>query len=299
MTGAARQSGGRGALRRTATVTVSLLLLVLGWELYKAVGPQDGGTVLGARLLPRANDAAMPHVLDVVTTLGDPEVAAAGSRTVGEAVLVSAWFTLRVALGGALLGAAVGLGLALAMQRLRAVEQGLLPWVLLSQTVPLIALAPLVTGWGAELSIGSLEWQPWTSVVVVSAYLAFCPVAVGALRGLQSPTPASVELFRSYATSWWRTLLRLRLPASVPFLVPALRLAAAAAVVGAIVAEISTGTRGGIGRLVLEYAQQATSQPARVFAAVAGAALLGLVASGLVTLLDVVVLRRLAPAARA
>jgi len=282
----------REGVRRTATVLGAALLLVLLWELYKAVGPQDGGTVLGARVLPRARDASMPHVLDVLRTLRDPEVAAAGSRTVGAAVLLSAWFTLKVSLLGALLGAAIGFLLAVAMQRLRVVEHGLLPWVLLSQTVPLIALAPLVTGWGGNLHLGSAQWQPWMSVVVVSAYLAFCPVAVGALRGLQSPAPAAVELFASYAASWWRTLLRLRLPAAVPFLLPAFRLAAAAAVIGAIVAEISTGTRGGIGRLILEYAQQATSQPARVYAAVGGAALLGLVASGLVTLLDVAVLRR-------
>lgn len=279
-------------LARTLPALLGVLVLVALWEAYKLVGPQDGGTVLGARLLPRASDAAMPHVWQVLGALGDPEVAAAGSRTVGEAVLSASWFTLKAAAGGCLLGAAVGLLLAVAMQRLRVVEQGLLPWVLLSQTVPLVALAPLITGWGGNLSVGGREWEPWMSVVVVSAYLAFCPVAVGALRGLQSPAPAAVELFSSYATSWWRTLLRLRLPASVPYLVPALRLAAAAAVLGAIVAEISTGTRGGVGRLILEYAQQATSQPARVYAAVLGAALLGLVASGIVTLLDVLLLRR-------
>jgi NitT/TauT family transport system permease protein len=79
----------------------------------------------------------------------------------------------------------------------------------------------------------------------------------------------------------------LRLPASVPQLVPAVRLAAAAAVVGAIVAEISTGTRGGIGRLIIEYAQQATGDPARLYTAILGAAVLGLVAAGVVGLLDV------------
>jgi NitT/TauT family transport system permease protein len=289
----------RDGARRTAMVLLAVSLLVAAWELYKAVGPQDGGMLLGTRVLPRANDASMPHVLDVLRTLTEPEVGAAGSRTVGAAVLSAAWFTLQVSIAGALLGTAIGLLLAVAMQRSRIVERGLLPWVLLSQTVPLIALAPLIAGWGGNLSLGPYAWQSWMSVVVVSSYLAFCPVAVGALRGLQSPQPASVELFHSYAAGWWRTLLRLRLPASVPFLVPAFRLAAAAAVVGAIVAEISTGTRGGIGRLILQYAQQATSQPARVYAAVAGAAALGLVASALVTLLDITVLRRGSRAVRA
>ncbi|MDT7651770.1 MAG: NitT/TauT family transport system permease protein, partial [Pseudonocardiales bacterium] len=95
------------------------------------------------------------------------------------------------------------------------------------------------------------------------------------------------ELFRTLASGWWTTLVRLRLPASVPHVVPAIRLAAAAAVVGAIVAEISTGTRGGIGRLIIEYAQSATGDPSRMYTAILGAAVLGLVAAGAVGLLDV------------
>jgi NitT/TauT family transport system permease protein len=131
------------------------------------------------------------------------------------------------------------------------------------------------------------SWQPWASVMVISSYLAFFPVAVGMLRGLNAPAKADVELFHTLAAGWWTTLLRLRLPASVPFLLPAVRLAAAAAVVGAIVAEISTGTRGGIGRLIIEYAQSATGDPSRLYTAILGAAALGLLAAGAVGLLDV------------
>jgi len=124
------------------------------------------------------------------------------------------------------------------------------------------------------------------SVAVISGYLAFFPVAVGMLRGLNSPQPAQLGLMYSYAASWWQTLIRLRLPASVGHLIPALRLAAAASVIGTIVAEISTGTRGGIGRLIIEYAQSATGDPARPWTAIAGAAGLGLIVAGLVSLLD-------------
>lgn len=282
------RSGSRlsAAGRRTVTALLGVLLLAALWELYKAVGRQDGGVLLGARVLPRADDGSMPHIAQVLDTLGSPEVAAAGSPTVGSAVLSASWYTCKAALAGCLLGAAVGLLLAVAMQRVRVVEHALLPWVLLSQTVPLVALAPLVAGLGGHVSVGGRAWTPWLSVVVVSAYLAFCPVAVGALRGLQSPAAAAVELFAGLAASSWQTLLRLRLPAALPFLLPALRLGATSAVIGAIVAEISTGTRGGIGRLIIEYAQQATSEPARVYAAVAGAAVLGLLAAGLVSLLE-------------
>src|SRR5260370_28370770 len=100
------------------------------------------------------------------------------------------------------------------------------------------------------------------------------------LGGLEWPTAAGVELMRSYSAGWWRTLGKLRLPASLPYLAPALRLDGAAAVVGAVVGEISTGTRGGIGRLVIEYSREATTDPAKVYTAMLGAALLGLFVTG-------------------
>jgi NitT/TauT family transport system permease protein len=96
----------------------------------------------------------------------------------------------------------------------------------------------------------------------------------------------------SYAAGWWRTLVKLRLPASTPYLFPALRLAGAAAVVGAVVGEISTGTRGGIGRLVIEYSREATSDPAKVYTAMVGAAVLGLAVAGLVSLGEFLLSRR-------
>ena len=133
--------------------------------------------------------------------------------------------------------------------------------------------------------------------MVIAAYLAFFPIAVGMLRGLTSPRAEDVELFRALACGWWTTLIRLRLPASVPFLIPAARLAAAGAVIGAIVAEISTGTRGGVGRLIIEYAQAATGDPSRMYTAILGAAVLGLVAAGAVGLLDLA-LRRYQAVAR-
>lgn len=278
-------SRGRARWRRVAVLAVTVVLLLAAWEGYKAVGPADGGSLGGVRLLPRADDRSMPHVADVLRVLAADEVAAPGSRTVGAAVLSGVGSTLGLAVLGGLLGSAVGLVLAVVMQRLRLLEDGLLPWVVLSQTVPIIAIAPLITGWGGAVRFGSWAWTPQASVVVIAAFLAFSPVAVGALRGLQSATPAAVELFRSYAVPWRTQLVHLRLPAARPFLVPALRLAGAQAVVGAIVAEISTGTRGGIGRLVIEYAQQATSSPARVYAAILGAAALGLLVAGLVGLL--------------
>ena len=276
----------RSALSRAGWFVASVVVVCALWEAYKAVGSPDGGSVFGVRVLPRADDASMPHVWEVLRRFGRPESAAEDSDPVAVAVLDAAWFTFRVAMVGLLLGVVVGFGLGMLMDRFAIAERGVLPYVVLSQTVPLVALAPLVVGWGGRLHIGELTWRPWMSVSVIAAYLAFFPIAVGALRGLRSPSAHSLELMRSFSASWWQSFRRLKLPASVPYLIPALRLAAASAVVGAIVAEISTGIRGGIGRLVIEYSREATSDPAKVWTAFLGAALLGLLVAGLVALLD-------------
>jgi len=270
-------------VRRVLAILAGLLALVALWEGYKAVGNPDGTVLFGVRVLPRADDLSMPHVWTVVQRLGKPELT--GGRPVWIVVLQACLFTLGITAVGFLVGAAVGLLLAIAMQRFRLVERGLLPYVILSQTVPLVALAPLVAGWGGTIM------PPWATVAVIASYLAFFPVAVGMLRGLQSPAASGVELMRSYAAGWWRTLVKLRLPASLPYLFPALRLAGAAAVVGAVVGEISTGTRGGIGRLIIEYSREATSDPAKVYTAMLGAALLGLVVAGAVSLFELPLMR--------
>jgi NitT/TauT family transport system permease protein len=251
--------------------------------------------LFGTRVLPRTTDASMPHLSTIWHAFGAPEVGGAitlgPTKSVLDSVLDAGLHTLRWAAVGFVIGVVVGMLLALLMDRLAIAERALLPYIVLSQTVPLIALAPLVTKWGQGSKIGSFAWQAWMSVAVIAAYLAFFPVAVGMVRGLKSPSAVHAEYFRCSAAGWWKTLVRLKLPASVPYLVPALRLAAAASVVGAIVAEISTGLDGGIGRLIITYAQQATGDPSRMYAAVIGAAVLGLAAAALVYVFDLALWR--------
>jgi NitT/TauT family transport system permease protein len=269
---------------------LSLLLVAMAWELYKWIGPQDGGRVFGWSVLPRANDVAMPHVWEMLSRYARPERRGAGG-SIFLTVAAGAWFSLRLALTGFVLGTAVGLALAVLMARFKVVERGLLPYLVVSQTVPLIALAPLVVSWGGKLHIGGFEWPRWLSAAVLGAFLAFFPVAVGTLKGLTSAPPGSLELMDSYAASWRQTLFKLRFPAAVPFVMPALRLAATASVVGVVVAEISTGLAGGVGRLIIEYAREATSDPAKVYTAVFGAAALGLSMAAIVALLDLATMR--------
>lgn len=269
---------------------VALVLVAVGWECYKAIGPTDGGQLFGWRILPRTNDNAMPHVWDMLSRYAEPEIRTS-ARPIWRVVLAGAWFSFRMALAGFVLGVAVGFGLAIVMARFRIVERGLLPYLVISQTVPLIALAPLVVSWGGKLQLGEFVWPRWASASVLGAFLAFFPVAVGTLKGLKSPAAASLELMDSYAASWRQTLFKLRFPAAIPYIVPALKLAGSASVVGVVVAEISTGLKGGIGRLIIEYAREATGDPAKVYTAVFGAALLGLTMAGLIAAADAYVMR--------
>jgi len=292
--GAADRADGRGGRLAAPSWTLTALYGLAGvlalaalWELYKLLGPDDGVLLGDNRVLPRTTDLAMPHVWAMLAELGRPVSSATGAPVLWVAVLKACAFTLTIALVGWVTGVVVGFALALAMLRVRIVESAVLPLVILSQTVPLIALAPLVSNWGNRIRVGPWQWQEWTSVAVIAAYLAFFPVAVGALRGLQSPDAIHRDLMSSYGAGWWQTLVRLRLPASVPHLLPALRLAGATAVVGTIVGEVSTGLPGGVGRMIVEFANFASSAPARPWAPLLGAVLLGLLTAGLIALLGV------------
>ena len=280
----------RRAAYRTSMFVLSIVLVVALWEMYKVVGPQDGGKLFGAGVLPRSNDTAMPHVWTMLSRYGRPEVRGSDKR-VWLVVLEGAWFSLRLSIVGFLLGSSIGVGLSVVMSRFRIVERGLLPYLVVSQTVPLIALAPLVALWGGKLHIFGFEWPRWFSAAVLGAFLSFFPIAVGTLRGLASAPAAAVELMESYAASWKQILLKLRFPSAIPYMIPAFKLGASGSVVGVVVAEISTGLKGGIGRLIIEYAREATADPAKVFTAVFGAAALGLTMAGVIAISDVYLMR--------
>ncbi len=272
------------ALRRGGLFIAALALVAVLWEAWKAVGPEAGGEVFGWRIIPKTNDRVMPHTWEMFAEFLDPEVR--DTPLVWQAVLGYSWFTFRLAVAGLIAGTVLGVGLAVLMARFRIVERGLLPYVVASQTVPLIALAPQV----ATIA-GNWGLPKWTWVSLLGAFLAFFPITVATLRGLASAPPAAVELMNSYASSWWTTLVKLRFPSAIPAIVPGMKLAATGSVIGVIVAEISTGLSGGIGKAALTYSQKATSEPAQVYTAVIGAAVLGLVLFGLIALLETAAMR--------
>ena len=268
-------------IRKFLLFVLALVLVACVWELYKLVGPDNGGQILGWSIIPRTNDIAMPHVWDMGSRLFEDE-SRTSDRPIWLVVLEAAWYSFRLAAAGFVMGSIVGIALATVMARFNVVRRGLLPYLVVSQTVPMIALAPLVVSWGGRVSIGGWDWPRWLSVAVLGAFLAFFPVAVGTLRGLESASATALELMRSFAASGGQTMRKLQFPAAVPRMLPALRLAATASVIGVVVAEISTGLRGGIGRLIIEYARQSTSDAAKVYPALLGAALLGLALVGVV-----------------
>jgi len=278
-------------VRKALMVPIALVLFVALWEGYKAIGPADGGSILGWKIIPRTNDRAMPHIIDMLRRFDRPEVRGANQRTVLSAVIAATWYSFRVSLFGFVLGVATGLVLAAVMARFNVARKAILPYLVLSQTVPLIALAPITVSWGGKIHLFGLDFEKWMSAAVLSAFLAFFPVAVGALRGFSSPKESSLELLDSYAATWFQGFRKLRFPSAVPYLVPAFKLAASLAVVGVVVSEISIGLRFGIGRLIISYYQDGTSDPAKVYTAVFGAVVLGLVMAGLVAAIDRVLTR--------
>ncbi len=286
-TRALRQAMGGALLVLGAVVVVGLV-----WTAYKAMGAATGGMWPGtSRALPvPADDSTLPPFLAIFGRFVQPQ-RTGDPYPLWQYLLDSAVFTFREAFVGFVAGVVIGLVLAILMLRSRWLERGVLPWVVISQTVPLIALAPVVMAWGNKIRLPFATWEPWMSVSVIATYLTFFPVAVNGLRGLASPTPLSMELMRSYAAPSRATMVKLRLPSAVPYLIPALKLAATASVVGAIVGEISAGLRGGLGRLIIDYAQQYLTDAPRLYCAVLAAGLLGVVCVGLIDVLDRMLMR--------
>ena len=276
-------------LRVAMSVLAAVVLLFGMWEGYKWIGQQTGDYWPGTSIeLPAStDDLTMPHAMDIANELFEEVRDGRARLPLFLFLLKKGWFTLQEAAIGFTLGLTVGLSLAILMLRWRVAERGLLPWINVSQTIPLIALAPIIVTWGRQQDLPDM-----LSISLIAAYLTFFPVAVSALRGLQSPDSAHVELMRSYAAPWRTTLVKLRLPAARAYLFPALKIAATLSVVGAIVGEISIGTKTGLGRAILEYAQRYAVSPERLYASVIGAAVLGLLVFGLVSLAEWIVVRR-------
>jgi len=189
----------------------------------------------------------------------------------------NAAYTALESLIGFALGGATGLVLAVGFAHSRLLERGLLPYVVASQTVPILAIAPMVVVW-----LGT----SWFSKAVIAAYLTFFPVTVNMARGLRAVDPDALALMRALAATSRQVFLKLRFPSSLPYLFTALRISATASVIGAIVGELPVGSRFGMGVVIINAAQYYNWQPANLWAAILVSALIGIAFYQAVTLIE-------------
>ncbi len=182
--------------------------------------------------------------------------------------------TLKTTLLGFALGTLLGILLAVAILHNRALERALMPWIIASQTVPILAIAPMII-----VVLNAVGVQGLLPKAFISTYLAFFPIVVGMVKGLRAADPLLFDLMRTYNASDWQIFWKLRLPASVPYLTTSMKIAVAIALVGAIVAELPTGAVAGLGARLLAgsyYGQTIQIWSALVMASLLAAALVAL-----------------------
>jgi NitT/TauT family transport system permease protein len=269
----------RGA-KRVGLVLAGLTVFWGLWEAYRWFGESVGIT------WPFRVDATnMPHIHDMLNALTKP------LQPGGPPLIQQEWhwalFTGKEALLGFALGGVIGFGIAVLLAHSRILRRGLLPYVVVSQTVPILAIAPMVV-----VGLGTKGVKPWVAVSVIAAFLTFFPVAMNTLRGLLSPDPRSLELMRSYAADRRSVLWKLRLPASLPFVFSALKISATVSVVGAIIGETPASIQDGLGGAIVNFNQYYSTGPERLWATNIVCAALGLAFFGAVVLAERLILRR-------
>lgn len=273
------------AARSALSLVVVIAALAVLWEAVKLLGGDPSEAWTPPFQWTVASDLNMPHVRDIAASFVEP--AQRNGPPLGLVLVNAGIFTFREAFGGFVFGAVLGLALAIVFVHSPLLERALVPYVVASQTVPIIAIAPVVVIW---LRGG------WLAVAVISAYLTFFPVTIAGLRGLRSPDPRALELMRSYASSSRDVLLKVRLPAAAPYLFAAFKVAATASVVGAIIGELPSGIRDGLGGAILNFNQFYVSGPPKLWAAIIVAAIVGIGFFALVRAAEMVFLRgRVAP----
>ncbi len=194
--------------------------------------------------------------------------------------------TLEETLIGFLIGAALGIGLAILIVSMQWLERSMMPWIVASQTVPIIALAPMIVVILNQFNITGVAPK-----AAIAAYLSFFPITVGMVKGFRSPDPLQLDLMRTYSATPLQTFLKLRAPASAPFFFASMKIGVAAALVGAVVSEVTKSEDGGLGARLL--AGSYYGQTVQIWAALFAAAALSATLVGLIGLADRIVSRRM------
>ena len=278
-----RREGIERGARRALAVVVLLLALVGLYELYRWIWSSAGWTWPFA-----VNSISMPHVWTIIKAFGQP--AQVNQPPLIQILFHKSLFTAKEAIVGFALGALIGFFLGVVLVHSRLLRRGVVPYIVASQTIPILAIAPMVVVWVNPKLPGPL--QGWGAVAVIAAYLTFFPVAINTLRGLQAVDPRALELMRTYAASPWTVLWKLRVPSSLPYVFAALKLAATACVVGAIIGELPSGLQSGLGGAILNFNQYYSIEPQELWATNIVAALVGILFFVTVVVAEKLVVRR-------
>lgn len=255
------------------------------WEGYRWVWMETGWT------RPFVVDSTtLPHLHDIVGALF--ERTREGGPLLIDLLFHAALFTAKEAAVGFAIGATVGFLLGAVIARFQILQRGLMPYVVASQTIPILAIAPIVVVGLGSLTISGWTPTDWLRVSIIAAYLTFFPVTVNTVRGLSSADPAAVELMESYAASGWAVFWKLRVPSALPYLFSAFKVAATASVVGAVIGELPSSIQDGLGGAIITFNQYYVLNPENLWATNLIAALLGIAFFLVVILAEKLVVRR-------
>ena len=233
-----------------------------------------GLALRNTHLIPLTYNFVRPRLPSPHQVAGEMYKTIFGQKITSKRSLVfHGWVTLAPTLLGFLIGTTLGILLAVGIVYSRVMDLSVMPWAIVSQTIPILALAPMVI-----VVLGSMGVQGLIPKSIIAAYLSFFPVVVGMVKGLRSPDSMQLDLLRTYSASKPQGFWALRLPASAPYLFASLKIGISASLVGTIVAELPTGARAGFGARMLvgdQYGQPLVSWAALFAAAITAAALVG------------------------
>lgn len=243
-------------LRNTFPVLAILALIVVAWYVgsYAMNAPFQRDLDRRAGETPTAWEFVVKTMTQPKPTLPAPHQVAQNffentflrKVTSNRSLVYHAWVTLSATLLGFAFGTALGIAIAVGIVHVTTLDRSLMPWIIASQTIPILALAPMIIVVLAAVGITGLIPKS-----LISTYLSFFPVAVGMVKGLRSPELTHLDLMHTYNASKSQVFWKLRVPASVPFLFTSMKVAVAASLVGAIVGELPTGAVAGIGAKLL------------------------------------------------
>ena len=194
-------------------------------------------------------------------------------------LIFHSWVTLRATLWGFALGGLIGLILAIAIVYSRVMDMSVMPWAIISQTIPIVAIAPMIIVLMSAIGVQ----ERLVPKAIISAYLCFFPILVGMVKGLRSPDAMQLDLMKTYSASNWQSFWKLRFPSSLPYLFTSMKIGIAAALVGTIVGELPTGALRGLGARILVGDQ--FGPPIRIWSALIMASIL---AGGLVGIIGII-----------